>query len=457
MYKLSYPKLLLYKIALIIPDSIFVRLKYRKGLGKWPNLRNPQTFNEKLNWLKLHDRNPLYTTMVDKYEVKKYIASIIGEEYIIPTLGVWDRAEDIDFDSLPDKFVLKATHDSGRVIICRDKSKLDRAQAIMEMKVSLKRDFYAVTREWPYKNVKPRIIAEQLLEDNGSQNGISDYKVHNFNGVPEAILVCRDRFKSSGLTEDFYTTEWQHLDVRRPGHPNAPEPDECPPSLSKMLQLSERIAEKYPFMRTDFYSVGEKLYFGEITLYPASGTVPFIPKEYDDIFGDKLEIHDLDDNICSENSDKMNDSTDSFHVGSGGGKLLIYSNICIIVRSEPQQSCINDYKFFCFNGKVKFMKVDFDRQTNHGANYYNRNFNLLDIQEIALPRNPNKELRCPSKFNLMIDLAEKISERHRFLRVDFYEINQRVYFGEATFYPNSGNGGFLPDSADLEIGKLLQL
>lgn len=294
MHTDSKIKALLYRLGLIVPDRIFIMLKYRKAFGRWPNLKNPQTFNEKLNWLKLHDRNPLYTRMVDKCEAKRYVADLIGEEYIIPTLGVWNRAEDIDFDALPDKFVLKATHDSGRVIICKDKSKLDRAKAVREMKESLKRDFYAVTREWPYKNVKPRIIAEQLLESSDDA-GLADYKVHNFNGVPKVILVCRDRFAETGLTEDFYDTEWTHLDVKRPGHPNAPIIESCPESLGKMLELSKRLSADYPFMRTDFYTIGDKVYFGEITLYPASGTVPFEPSRYDDLFGSSLNIRKLDD------------------------------------------------------------------------------------------------------------------------------------------------------------------
>jgi len=283
-------KKLVYRLAnKLVPDSLYVRLKFRKNFGRWPNLRNPQTFNEKLNWLKLHDRNPLYTRMVDKYEAKEYVASIIGEEYIIPTYGVWDRAEDIDFDSLPDKFVLKATHDSGRVIICKDKSQLDRQTAIKEMKKSLNRNFYAVTREWPYKNVRPRIIAEKLLEVVDGEE-IADYKFHNFNGVPKIILVCRDRFAETGLTEDFFDAQWRHLNVKRPGHPNAPIEEECPPTLDKMIELSERLSKDYPFMRTDFYTIGEKIYFGEITLYPASGSVPFDPANYDEIMGKWLDI-----------------------------------------------------------------------------------------------------------------------------------------------------------------------
>lgn len=289
MHEDSSLRKILYNLALALPDSIYIRLKYRKSFGRWPDLNNPKTFNEKLNWLKLNDRNPRYTTMVDKYEAKRYVAGLIGDEYVIPTFGVWERAEDIDFESLPDKFVLKATHDSGRVIICHDKSKFDKTAAVREMKKSLKRNFYAVTREWPYKNVKPRIIAEQLLEipDNGS---LADYKVHNFNGQPKAILVCRDRFAETGLTEDFYDTDWNHLDVRRPAHPNAPVLEERPATLEKMLELSKTLAGDYPFMRTDFYTIGDKVYFGEITLYPASGSVPFVPSDYDMKFGEELVL-----------------------------------------------------------------------------------------------------------------------------------------------------------------------
>ena len=291
MHQDSRLKTFIYKLGLIIPDSFFVSLKYRKAFGKWPDLKNPQTFNEKLTWLKLYDHNPIYTQMVDKYEAKEYVAKIIGKEYVIPTFGIWERAEDIDFNSLPEKFVLKATHDSGRVIICKDKSKLDKANAILEMNKSLKRNFYAVTREWPYKNVKPRIIAEQLLESSDSEM-IADYKVHNFNGNAEIILVCRDRFGKSGLTEDFFDSDWNHLDLQRPYHPNASQKIERPKELSIMLELSRKLSKDYPFMRTDFYAVDGKVYFGEITLYPASGAVPFIPDRYDLILGKLLDIND---------------------------------------------------------------------------------------------------------------------------------------------------------------------
>lgn len=433
----NFIKRVVYKALQLIPDSVYVRLKYRKAFGRWPDLRNPRSFNEKLTWLKLHDRNPLYTAMVDKYEAKRYVAGIIGDEYIIPTYGVWDRAEDIDFDALPDKFVLKATHDSGRVIICRDKSTLDRQKAIREMRLSLRRNFYAVTREWPYKNVKPRIIAEKLLEvaDNAE---LADYKVHNFNGVPKVILVCRDRFRDTGLTEDFFDSEWKHLDVRRPGHPNAPILEDKPEELDKMLELSERLSKSYPFMRTDFYSVGGKVYFGEITLYPASAAVPFVPESFDDLLGKEFNVTNL----------------------MGEGKILTFRNMSILIRladSSTADNSINDYKFFCFNGRVKFMKVDLDRSTEHRANYYDRDFRLLEFGEVEYPPDFARKVDKPACFKSMIELAEKIARKMRFVRVDFYEIDKHVFFGEITFYPSSAAGRFTVPTADLEIGKLLKL
>lgn len=286
----SQLKNMLYKLMNFIPDCLYVRLKYRKNFGKLPNLRNPKTFNEKLNWLKLNDHKPLYTTMVDKHEAKQYVARIIGEEYIIPTYGVWDSVEEIDFDALPDKFVLKTTHDSGSVVICKEKKHFDREAAKNTMRRSLHRNFYAETREWPYKNVKRRIIAEAFLEDN-SGSDIADFKVHNFNGKPKFILVCRDRFEESGLTEDFYDTGWKRLSVRRPGHPNASVPDPRPESLDLILQLSEKLSKGVDFMRTDFYVVNGKVYFGEITLYPSSASTPFVPESYDKVFGDMLNLH----------------------------------------------------------------------------------------------------------------------------------------------------------------------
>lgn len=190
-----------------IPDEQYIKRMYKAKLGKELNLNEPKTFNEKLQWIKLFDRKPEYTTMVDKYLAKDYVANIIGNEYIIPTIGVWEKAEDIDFDNLPNKFVLKTTHDSGGIkIVDKSSAEYNEKELKKFFRKRLKRSLYSITREWPYKNVKPRIIAEKYMENNGEE--LCDYKVHNFNGIPKVILVCRDRFGNGGLKEDFYSETW---------------------------------------------------------------------------------------------------------------------------------------------------------------------------------------------------------------------------------------------------------
>ena len=271
-----------------ISDPLYLKLKYGVLMKKRLNLKNPITFNEKLQWLKLHDRNPLYINMVDKYEAKRYVAHRIGEEYIIPNYGVWDSFDQINFDSLPDSFVLKCTHDSGGLVIVKDKSTFDRAQAREKINQCLKRNFYYSGREWPYKNVKPRIIAEAYMTEGDGE--LADYKVHNFNGEPKFILVCRDRFRESGLTEDFFSEKWEHLPVKRPGTPNAAQPIPKPEELDQILELSRKLAEQIPFVRTDFYIIDHRIYFGEITFFPATGMTPFEPARWDKIFGDWLEL-----------------------------------------------------------------------------------------------------------------------------------------------------------------------
>lgn len=287
-------KKLLYKLMLLLPDKWYIMLKFYKNFGRFPNLKNPITFNEKIQWLKLHDRNPLYTKLVDKYEVKKYVADIIGAEYIIPTLGVWDRAEDIDFDALPNQFVLKATHDSGRVIICRDKSTLDRCLAVEEMRQSLKRDFYSVTREWPYKNVPRRIIAEQLLVDDSGADDIKDYKFFCFNGEPVYCQVIRDR--RSRETIDFYDMDWVHQEFcgLNPVARNGLTPVARPATLKTMRQICKKLAKVKTFVRIDLYEVREKVYFGEITFYPMSGMGVFTPNRWNSILGGLIHLPEKD-------------------------------------------------------------------------------------------------------------------------------------------------------------------
>lgn len=289
--KLSWRHISIYtliKLSRFFSDKTFLKLLFPLRTGYRLRLDNPRTFNEKLQWLKLYDRRPEYTQMVDKYEAKKYVAGIIGEEHIIPTLAVYDRAEEIDFDALPNQFVLKCTHDSGGIVICKDKSKLDRDAAIKKLSNGLKMNYFYQNREWAYKDVKPRIIAEQYMTNSGEE--LEDYKVHNFNGTPKFILHCCNRYKKTGLTEDFYSCDWDHLDVKRPDHENALKSAECPKELDEMLRLSELLAKDIPFVRTDFYTIDHKVYFGELTFFPASGMKAFIPEEWDEIFGEWLKI-----------------------------------------------------------------------------------------------------------------------------------------------------------------------
>lgn len=270
-------------------DEKFIKLMFRARIGYKLDLNNVQTFNEKLQWLKLYYRKSEQTTLVDKYSVKKYVANTIGDEFIIPTIGVWDKADDIDFDELPEKFVLKCTHNSGLgMCICHNKSDIDIISVKKEISKGLKQDYYLTSREWPYKNVDRRVIAEEYMED--ESGGLIDYKVHCFNGEPRFILVCKDRFSSKGLTEDFYSVNWNKIPVKRPGISNSDEPIPCPEQLDEILRLSAKLAVDLPFVRVDFYIINNKVYFSELTFFPASGFELFEPFVWDKTFGDWLQL-----------------------------------------------------------------------------------------------------------------------------------------------------------------------
>lgn len=280
---------LLFRFAPYIKDDVFyIKWRWKAYMDYSLNLEDPKTFNEKLQWLKLHDRQPVYSKLVDKYEVKKCISDIIGEDHIIPTIGVYDRVEDINFDELPNQFVLKCTHDSGGIVICKDKSLLNREAAIKKLQHGLKKNYYYQNREWPYKNVTPRIIAEQYMNNVGQE--LDDYKVHNFNGEPKVILVCSDRYKESGLAEDFYSCDWEHLDISRPGLRHSAEVQKKPAELDEMLELAKKLSAGIPFVRTDFYIINHQVYFGEMTFFPACGMKPFVPREWDYKFGSYITL-----------------------------------------------------------------------------------------------------------------------------------------------------------------------
>ena len=276
------------KYPQLFPDKQFLKIAYRFHMGMKLNLRNPQTFNEKLQWLKLYDHNPQYTQMVDKYEAKKYVAGIIGDEYIIPTLAVYNNTAEINQDALPDRFVLKCTHDSGSVAICKGKKTFKKDEAFAMLERGLKKNYFWENREWPYKNVKPRIIAEAYLEDNKTQE-LRDYKFFCFGGKVKALFIAEDRQGDEETKFDFFDADFHHLDIRN-GHPNADVPPAKPLSFEKMKEMAEKLSQDIPHLRVDFYEANGKIYFGELTFSHWSGFTPFEPKEWDLIFGQWLKL-----------------------------------------------------------------------------------------------------------------------------------------------------------------------
>lgn len=269
------------KIGRFLPDGIFLKEKYHCVFGTRADFHRPLTFNEKVQWSKLYDRNPLYHTLVDKADVKAYVAGKIGEEHVVPTLGVWNSVEEIDWDSLPMQFVLKCTHDSGSTIICTDKAKFDRAEAERKLAAALQTRHYMRDREWAYKGVEPRIIAEQYLGP-----VVDDWKFFCAYGEPKFMFVATDRSSSVEETKfDFFDMDYNHLDVRN-GHPNAAVPPARPEGFEEMKRLAAVLSEGIPQVRVDFYDIGGKIYFGEFTFYHWGGFVKFEPEHWDKVFGE---------------------------------------------------------------------------------------------------------------------------------------------------------------------------
>lgn len=283
-------KSFLYHFGCLFSDSLYLRLMYYFQTGKRLHLKHPKTFNEKLQWLKLHDRKPEYTTMVDKYAVKEYVAKIIEQEYIIPTLGVWDNPEEIAWDDLPSQFVLKTTHGGGSkgVIICRNKAELDRNDVIKCLSKAMKYDVYKRYREWPYKNVQPKVIAEEFLSDPESEDGsIRDYKFFCFNGKPIYCGVFSNRL--SKMAVDYFDMEWNHLPFSLKV-PSSEIPPTKPQHFETMRLLATKLAQGHPHLRVDFYEVNSKVYFGELTFYSTSGYGQFSPDEWDNKLGSYIQL-----------------------------------------------------------------------------------------------------------------------------------------------------------------------
>lgn len=290
---LFHPNRLLYVIVskypwLIKDDKKYINFLWKNRMNYPLNLDSPKTYNEKLQWLKLYNQNPSYTTMVDKYLVKDYVANIIGEEYIIPTLAVYESVEDIEFETLPNQFVLKCTHDSGGLVICKDKSKLDTFRAIKKIRKSLNTDFYLLAREWPYKNVQRRVLAEKYMEDKETHE-LRDYKFFCFNGKPEFLFIATGRQSQNEPYFDFFDMDFNHLPFKH-GHPNSPVLPQKPKKFELMKQLAEKLSQGFAHLRVDLYEINDKVYFGELTFFHHSGMVPFEPQEWDFKFGELIQL-----------------------------------------------------------------------------------------------------------------------------------------------------------------------
>ena len=266
----------------IFSDELYLKVAFRLKVGYWPNLDQPKSYNENLQWLKLHDKRPEYTQMVDKVAAKEYVAGIIGEQYIIPTLGVWDSVEDIDWEKLPNRFVIKASHDSGGVVVCKDKSILDVELAKYKLRGAGKKNYTKYTKEYPYYNVPHRFIAEQYMEDESGFE-LKDYKIFCFDGEPKFLFVATGR-QQHDTRFDFYDLEFNHLPVLN-GHPNADVWPTKPQNFDEMLDVAAKLSKGIPQVRVDLYNIKGKIYFGELTFFHWSGMKPFEPREWDYKFG----------------------------------------------------------------------------------------------------------------------------------------------------------------------------
>ena len=419
--------------AWILPDETYLKWVFPARVGYPLNLKNPQTFNEKLQWLKLHDHNPNYTKMVDKVEAKKYVANIIGEEHIIPTLAVYDSVDEINFDELPRKFVLKCTHDSGGIVICKDKETLNKKDALEKLRKGLKKNFYWENREWPYKNVKPRIIAEQYMTDGDDE--LKDYKVFNFGGEPKIIEIDYNRFK--GHLRTLYDTNWEKINavIKFPTDQN--RDFDKPKVLDELLTLSKKLSMGIPHLRADFYIVDNKIFFGELTFFHGSGMEHITPVAFDNQMGDwiVLPIPNME-----------------------GGAIFSKKNIYVYIRQIERLEELKDYKFFCFNGEPKFMFIASDRftpNTETKFDFFDMDFNHLPF----LNGHPNASVPIlkPRNFEEMKKLASNLSKGIPHVRVDFYNIKGKIFFGEMTFFHWSGFVPFEPEEWDIKFGDMLKL
>lgn len=288
-YFLSNPKLFLYGTMLATsrmwPSDTYLKAYYYLLYGKHLDLKNPKTFNEKLNWLKIHYHNPLCIKLADKYEVKEYVKKTIGEEYVVPNYGVWNSFEEIDFNTLPSQFVLKGTHDSGGAFVCKDKNAFDIESTRKRLTYNLTVNYYYRRREWVYKRIKPRIIADELLDD-GSGRELRDYKFWCFNGVPKVMYITN---KGVNIEENFYDMDFNVLNINH-GFPRTTPEYNKPKNFELMVELAAKLSKDLPFVRVDFFNLDGKIYFGEFTFYDWAGLKPFAEEKWDMKLGELIDL-----------------------------------------------------------------------------------------------------------------------------------------------------------------------
>lgn len=272
-----------------VPDEVWIRYRYKQVFKKKLDLHHPQTFNEKMQWIKLNYKNPICSEMVDKIQAKKYVDSILGGGYSIPTLGVWDSFDKIDWDLLPDQFVLKCNHDSGGLVICRDKSKLDKGAARKKIMKCLKTNYFWHGREWVYKNIKPQILAEAYMEDSGSRQ-LNDYKFYCFNGSVKCLYVSTGLENHNTARIGFYDLNFEKMPFCRTDYLTFEHDPKKPDNFEEMIQIAERLSAGFPFLRVDLYEINGKVYFSELTFIPCSGWMTIEPEKWDYIMGEWLKL-----------------------------------------------------------------------------------------------------------------------------------------------------------------------
>lgn len=277
------------RLVYVLPDKWYLFFRFKNRVGYWPHLNHPRTFNEKLQWLKLNDRHAEYTQMVDKIDAKKYVASIIGDKYIIPTLGVWNSVDEIEWDKLPNQFVIKVSSDSGGIVVCKDKQTLDIEKAKEKLTNGWGKNYYVHNKEYPYRDLTPRIIAEEYKEDESGYE-LRDYKIFCFNGEPKILFVASDRQKAGEDTKfDFFDLNWNHLPFTN-GHPNSKEHIAKPKDFEEMLEIAKKLSVGIPQVRIDLYNCNGQIYFGEITFFHWSGMTAFDPVEWDFKLGKMIKL-----------------------------------------------------------------------------------------------------------------------------------------------------------------------